>query len=420
MLKLNLGSGNFNFKGYENIDIDQGRLAYPLNYDDNTVDEILASHLLEHFSYLEVPKVLAEWGDKLKPGGVLKLGVPDFRKITDNYRAGGDKGKSVLVHVMGSQVDENDLHKCIFDRNSLTQLLTQVGFIDIEDWTPENYDTSSLDVSLNLKARKPGGENKLDDLLEVKQEEISNAVKPIEASDKNIKISAIMSMPRLAHTENLFCAMKSLIPLGISLEKGTGVFWGQVLTRLIEGHLDDGTDFILTIDYDTWFTFEHVQRLMQLMVENDDVDALVPLQMHRENNNPLLGLVPDEGEKKKIVEARSFFPDLTIIDSGHFGLTLLRMDALRKMPKPWFLAVPDENGGWDDGRLDEDIYFWKNFRENGGKICSANNVKLGHIQMMCTFPGLPQNQFKPIHAYLTDIEKGRIPDGMIPKIEIKK
>lgn len=446
-VKLNLGCDKFQLPGYMNLDIKNGpgEEAYPLTFADNSVDEIRASHLLEHFGSAEVPKVLVNWGEKLKPGGVIKIAVPDFRKIVDNYVGG--EGKDVLAHVMGAQVDENDFHKCLFDRSSLTQILEKVGFVDVEEWIPEHYDTASLPVSLNLKAKKAAaGEDAYDGTGKIVYGDWENARKPVPATGEpnlvdvstaedlekgerkfvnsddggDIKISAIMSMPRIAVTENMFCAMRSILPLGIGLEKGCGVFWSQVLTRMIEGHLDDGTEFILTIDYDTWFTEKHVQRLMQIMVENPHIDALLPMQTHREENSPLIGMMPKDGEKKVIVDASTFANVTTKVDSGHFGLTLLRMSTLKKLPKPWFVAKPDPNGGWDDGRLDSDIYFWKNMRENGGNIHVANHVNIGHIQLMCTFPGPASQAFRPIHTYLTDLEKGKVPVDAIPKIEMLK
>ena len=50
-LRLNLGSGENELAGYINIDIKHGKLAYPLDYQDNIIDEIRASHLLEHYPY---------------------------------------------------------------------------------------------------------------------------------------------------------------------------------------------------------------------------------------------------------------------------------------------------------------------------------------------------------------------------------
>jgi hypothetical protein len=39
-----------------------------------------------------------------------------------------------------------------------------------------------------------------------------------------------------------------------------------------------------------------------------------------------------------------------------------------------------------DGRLDADIYFWKNWRESGLKVFSANRVPIGHLELSIRWP----------------------------------
>ena len=78
-VRLNLGSGRTPIPGWTNVDIKAGGSAYPLTqYADGSVDEIRASHILEHFSHHEVALVLREWVRVLKRGGKLYIAVPDF------------------------------------------------------------------------------------------------------------------------------------------------------------------------------------------------------------------------------------------------------------------------------------------------------------------------------------------------------
>ena len=58
MKKLNIGAGDNPLPDYENIDIKDGKTAYPLDYPDNTFDEIRASHILEHFGLADFSKVV--------------------------------------------------------------------------------------------------------------------------------------------------------------------------------------------------------------------------------------------------------------------------------------------------------------------------------------------------------------------------
>ena len=74
-LKLNIGAGGVVIPGYTAIDRKTGQEAYPLAYPDNSVSEIRASHVLEHFSFKGVVDVLADWVRVLQPGGIVRIGV---------------------------------------------------------------------------------------------------------------------------------------------------------------------------------------------------------------------------------------------------------------------------------------------------------------------------------------------------------
>ncbi len=396
MLKLNLGSGpeSHDLKGYVNIDLKNGKQAFPLDYESESVDEIRASHLLEHFSRAEVPLVLRDWVDKLRPGGILKIAVPDFDKIAGDYVAKKKHDHPVDVYIMGGQDDESNFHKMLFNAPSLKKYLEMSGLRDIETWQSEVTDCASYPISLNLRGQKPGG--------------------------AETKVHAIMSMPRLAFTDNMFTAISVFPALGIGFDKGTGVFWGQVLSRMIEKHRADGTEYIITVDYDTWFKKEHVIRLLQLMAENPDVDAIIPVQIKRENEVPMFSIVDKDNVGVVSVPITHFDAELVPIVGGHFGLTIFRVSAFDDLKKPWFIAHPNADGDWGENRIDEDIHFWHNFHECGKKACLATEINIGHMQQMCVFPGSPRNQFKPIEYYMNAMNKGQYGEHCIPKIELKK
>jgi hypothetical protein len=395
MLKLNLGSGPkpLHLKGYENIDLKDGKKAFPLAYDSETVDEIRASHLLEHFGKKEVPYVLKDWVDKLRPGGVLKIAVPDFDKIVSDYVGKKKHAAPVDSYLMGGQDDENDFHKTIFNKESLTIYMKSVGLTDIEHWEAEFTDCSNDSISLNLRGIKPGG-------LET-------------------KVQAVMTLPRLAFTANMFAAASIFPKLGIGFNTASGVFWGQKLSRLIDRHLNDGTEYIITMDYDTAFKEEHVLRLQQLMAENPDVDAIVPVQTKRENEIPMFSILDGSGDGK-LTPLSEFEGDLVPITTGHFGLTIFRVSAFEGLKKPWFQAHPNEDGDWGEGRIDEDIHFWHNWHTEGRKVCLATKVMLGHLQMMCTFPGPARTGFMPVHYYMNQLDRGQWPEHCLPRVELLK
>ncbi len=410
MVKLNLGGGDTVIEGFENIDRKLGAEVYPLmrssdmvgdGTGDGSVDEMRASHILEHFASAEAYKVVKHWVSKLKPGGLIKIAVPDCRKIFEGYlnRQAGQQFPT-SGYLMGGQIDENDFHKSIYDEAALRQLMKAAGLIDIEPWSDDIKDCASLDISLNLQGVKGSVEN-------------TKSVK-FDCS----KIKAVMSMPRIAFTDNMFSAMRALLPYGIELTRGAGVFWGQVLTRIIQEALSKGAEYILTLDYDTWFRREHLMALVKLMLEFPEADAIIPVQIMREQDTPLVGVRDTGGHVVKELSVKQMSGDLTQIASGHFGLSLFRASVFEKLAKPWFHSVPSPQGDWGEGRQDDDITFWNNFATVGLKAFMANKVTIGHLQMMCTFAGTKENNWAPVHCYMNDIEDGKIPAHCIPEIEL--
>lgn len=91
-LRLNLGCNDLPLFDFTNIDIDPRVKpdvvadCLQLPYEDNTVDEIYAGHLLEHTAIYE--NALAEWYRVLKPGGKITITVPDTGKALEQYKKG--------------------------------------------------------------------------------------------------------------------------------------------------------------------------------------------------------------------------------------------------------------------------------------------------------------------------------------------
>jgi hypothetical protein len=373
--------------------------VYPLDrYPKDHLDEIVASHVLEHFDHSETLNIVSHWISKLKPGGWLKIAVPDFEKCIEPYIRG--QKTNMADYIMGGQKNKYDYHKSLFDNKSLTAIMQYAGLIDLKLWKSDANDCAALPISLNIMGQKP----------------ICGIKEP------GPKIRAIMSMPRLAFTDNMFCAMQALLDgHRIPLERGVGVFWDQCLTRMMESHLNDGTEFILTIDYDTWFTGGHITKLVQLMIDHPAIDALVPVQIRREDDSMLIAVDGPAEQKEVVVSYKTFQKPLMEIGTGHFGLSLFRVSMLRQLAKPWFVGVPGPDNSWNEGRQDPDIYFWNQLRRQGFKACQANEVKVGHLQMMCTFPerfptGAGQGM-GAIHVYMNDLQKNGPPLHCVPDVE---
>ncbi len=91
-LRLHLGCGTNKLEGWINIDSVKGfnpdvvhDISRPLPYDDQTVDEVLAEDLLEHFDKYLRYVVFGDWARVLKIGGLITVQVPNFKKILYRY-----------------------------------------------------------------------------------------------------------------------------------------------------------------------------------------------------------------------------------------------------------------------------------------------------------------------------------------------
>ena len=141
-MKLHLGCGKRYIPGFIHIDaIDHPHVDHVSTIDnlsflaDGSVDLIYNCHVLEHFKRREVPRVLSEWKRILKPGGKLRISVPDFASLVEAYKLNGDLG-TVIGPLFGRQDYLYNIHYNVFDYQSLSKILEDSGFEKIHsyDW----------------------------------------------------------------------------------------------------------------------------------------------------------------------------------------------------------------------------------------------------------------------------------------------
>lgn len=218
----------------------------------------------------------------------------------------------------------------------------------------------------------------------------------------DIRVEAVYSMPRLGFNDNFFTWAQAFIPLGIRPTKCTGAFWDQCNTRVFEQFLDK-CEYLLACDYDTFFRKEDIETLFA-MAMSFQCDALTGLQVKREDGRPMLTLkdtlMNPPADGKTQLPLSWFAEPVQEVDSAHFGCTVISTAALKRARKPWFLGVPNEQQTWGEGRLDPDIYFWKNWRESGNRVFVSPRVVLGHGEYMVTWPG--RDLSKPVYQYATE------------------
>ncbi len=142
-----------------------------LPFAPDTFDLVYASHVLEHCHRHCILATLSHWKAILKPGGTLRLAVPNFEAVCKWYQKTGDL-RSLLGLLYGGQNLPKNSHTITFDETTLSRDLLQVGFQDIRWWDWRKTEHASWDdfsqcylphmqkdtgmlMSLNLEANKP-------------------------------------------------------------------------------------------------------------------------------------------------------------------------------------------------------------------------------------------------------------------------
>ncbi len=93
--RLNVGCGPQRIAGWLNADIHKGPgidvvgdIRTGLNLDTDSIEYIVAMHMLQDLRYPDIPVALRELKRVLMPRGVLRLGLPDLEKAILAYMAG--------------------------------------------------------------------------------------------------------------------------------------------------------------------------------------------------------------------------------------------------------------------------------------------------------------------------------------------
>jgi len=132
--RIEIGSGKMPHPGFTTIDIEPSSGAdiiadfRTLHFEN--LEEIIAYHLLEHFSREEGIRVLKLWHSWLKLGGTILVETPDFEGICEHFF---DKtyyaDKAHLVqHAYGSQEADWAFHRDGWYREKFDKLLPELGF----------------------------------------------------------------------------------------------------------------------------------------------------------------------------------------------------------------------------------------------------------------------------------------------------
>lgn len=156
--------------------IEYGTVTKRLPLRDGTVDVLYSSHMLEHLDASEVRSFLDEARRLLRPGGTIRLAVPDISLQVRDYLASGDADAFISgTHLSAPRartlrqrckalVIGSRHHQWMYDGASLTRLLQAHGFVDpkvVPAGTTSIENPAPLDLaersneSVYVEARKP-------------------------------------------------------------------------------------------------------------------------------------------------------------------------------------------------------------------------------------------------------------------------
>ena len=148
-VRLNLGSGPQPYKHYLSVDFDPDNhpdilhdLTQPLPFEDNSVDEMFASHVVEHFPLWQIPHLLRDWHRALRRGGVFWGFVPDGPTVARAYLESVEEKDKELKRVWlanfhggwtnNEHTGRGQVHYALYDRDLLYEMLTGAGFPSVE------------------------------------------------------------------------------------------------------------------------------------------------------------------------------------------------------------------------------------------------------------------------------------------------
>ncbi len=149
-MKLNLGCGDKILPGYVNVDVVESRrglkpdvicdLHQLTSFEDNSADEILSVHVVEHFWRWEVADVLKEWVRVLRPGGKMIVECPNLLSACREFLANpdvasgpGPEGQRTMWVFYGDPAwkDPYMVHRWGYTPLSLARLMVESGLINL-------------------------------------------------------------------------------------------------------------------------------------------------------------------------------------------------------------------------------------------------------------------------------------------------
>ena len=171
MMRWNLGCGTDVKDGYVNVDLKEGTgiekkdiVRFMKSQPDETTDEIMLYDIIEHFphgikvngttedleyqpKFVTSLKLLEMAFEKLRPGGELRIRVPDIMWIMEKCISGEFNWDRMVWTVFGEQNEPIDSHQTAWTEEKLNEVLNDIGYIKVK--------VTREEPNLVATARKP-------------------------------------------------------------------------------------------------------------------------------------------------------------------------------------------------------------------------------------------------------------------------
>lgn len=112
-----------------------------LKFPANSIDGFYASHVLEHLPKRRCEDLLARLLVWLKPSGVLRVALPDLKRLAASYVAGKTNASEFVANTHLAEdglkwweiVFGHSQHRWMYDADSFSQILIRLGYRDVRE-----------------------------------------------------------------------------------------------------------------------------------------------------------------------------------------------------------------------------------------------------------------------------------------------
>jgi predicted SAM-dependent methyltransferase len=161
-LRLHLGSGFLPKEGWIDVDLAGApanlvwNLKHGIPFADGTVDAVFHEHLLEHLDLRAGFDLSRECHRVLKPGGVLRVAVPNAGVCLRSYAGTDDPdwARSQPTPMLAVQaLFYEHGHRAMYDEQLLVEVLVAAGFDDV---APREFGDSRISPCPDTEVRRDG------------------------------------------------------------------------------------------------------------------------------------------------------------------------------------------------------------------------------------------------------------------------